>query len=66
MFLFALRRLGRTSPLGLAFTAYQLWRRLSPQQKQAVGRRAQQVARRIGNRRRDTPTAPIPPPARTP
>lgn len=69
MFLFGLRRLGRTSPLGLALTGYQLWRRLSPEQKRAVKRRAQrvaqQVAQQVGDRRRGTRPAPIPP-ARTP
>ena len=36
MFLFAARRFGRMGPLGIAYTGYRLWRRLSPQQKQAL------------------------------
>jgi hypothetical protein len=36
MFLFGPRRFGRMGPLGIAFSAYQLWRRLSPQQKQSL------------------------------
>jgi hypothetical protein len=52
MFLFGLRRFGRLGPLGLAYTAYRLWRRLSPQQRQAVRRRTRQAADRIRAGRR--------------
>lgn len=37
-------------PLGLAYTAYQLWRRLSPEQKQRIRAGAVNVARRARGR----------------
>jgi hypothetical protein len=52
MFLFGLRRF-RMGPLGLAFTGYQLWRRLSPQQKQALRARATQLGGSIRRRPSD-------------
>jgi hypothetical protein len=42
MFLF---RVGRLGPLWVLLVAYRLWRRLSPEQKAAIGRR---VARGAG------------------
>jgi hypothetical protein len=50
MFLFGARRFGRMGPLGLALTGYQLWKRLSPQQKQAIRGHATQFGDRIRNR----------------
>ena len=55
MFLFGMRRFGRMGPLGLAYTGYQMWRRLSPQQKQAIRQRVgglAQSARQANARRR--------------
>jgi hypothetical protein len=52
MFLFGARRFGRMGPLGLAYTGYQLWRRLSPQQKQALKSRATQFG--LSMRRRSS------------
>jgi hypothetical protein len=46
MFLFGARRFGRMGPMGLAYTGYQIYRRLSPQQKQAIRMRAGQLASR--------------------
>jgi hypothetical protein len=62
VFLFRLGRLGRMGPLGIAFTGYQLWRRLSPQQRAALKQRgsgfvAQAKKRRAGGPRlTDTPS----------
>lgn len=54
MFLF--RRLGRVGPVGIAFTAYQLWRRLSPRQRAALrGRAGTLVAQTRGRRGARTP-----------
>lgn len=47
MFLFGARRFGRVGPLGLAYTGYQLYKRLSPQQKQAIRARTGQLAGRV-------------------
>lgn len=44
-------RLGRIRPLGIAYAGYQLWRRLSPQQKQAIKTRAGNLATQIRGRR---------------
>lgn len=44
MFLFGTRRFGRIGPLGIAYTGYRLWRRLSPEQKQALRARAVALA----------------------
>jgi len=49
MFLFGARRFGRMGPLGLALAGYQLWRRMSPEQKKRVRRHASQVGGRIRN-----------------
>jgi len=57
MFLFVARRFGRFGPLGFAYTGYQLWRRLSPQQKQALRAHAAAVVERARNRRRDSAAA---------
>jgi hypothetical protein len=46
MFLFGLRRFGRFGPLGLAYTAYRLWRRLTPAQKARLRGHAAGVAGR--------------------
>lgn len=37
-------------PVGLAFTAYRLWRRLSPERKAELKRRTRQVTRRVQQR----------------
>ncbi len=37
-------------PVGLAFTAYRLWRRLSPERKAELKSRTRQVTRRIQQR----------------
>jgi hypothetical protein len=62
VFVFGARRLGRMGPLGLAFTAYRLWRRLSPQQKQAIRGHATRLVGTMRNRssglRRPTPNGP--------
>ncbi len=47
VFLFGLRRFGRLGPMGLAYTGLQMWRRLFPQQKQAVRMRAGQAAQNV-------------------
>lgn len=57
VFLFRLARVGRMGPMGLAFTGYQLWRRLSPQQKAAIRSRAGVLVRRARDRRRDAGAA---------
>jgi len=51
MVFFGARRFGRMGPLGLAYTGYQLWKRLSPQQKQAVTSSATQLAGRLRSAR---------------
>ena len=48
MFFFRAARFGRMGPLGLAFTGYQLWRRLSPAQKAAMRSKTQDL---VGNLR---------------
>ena len=53
MFLFGMRRFGRMGPLGLAYTGYQLWRRLSPAQKQRIRGGATSLAGRARRRRAD-------------
>jgi hypothetical protein len=52
MFLFRLRRFGRLGPLGLAYTAYRLWRRLTPAQKATLRGHASGVAGRVRGRQR--------------
>ncbi|HET7136758.1 MAG TPA: hypothetical protein VFI04_00240 [Gaiellaceae bacterium] len=47
MFLLRVGRFGRIGPLGLAYTGYRMWRRLSPQQKAAIRRRVGGVAGRV-------------------
>jgi hypothetical protein len=53
MFLFGMRRFGRMGPLGLLFTAYRLWRRLSPQQKQALRAHGARLGRNMRRRGSD-------------
>jgi hypothetical protein len=48
VFLFGSRRFTRLGPLGLAFGAFQLWRRLSPAQKAAIQSRAQGLLGGLG------------------
>jgi len=70
MFFFGARRFGRMGPLGIAYTAYRLWRRLSPAQKQALRARAAaltgEARSRFGtfgaSRPHGTPAAPQPQP----
>lgn len=52
MFLFGMRRFGRMGPLGMAYTAYQLWRRLSPDQKRQIRTRSSQLASRLRTNKR--------------
>jgi hypothetical protein len=52
MFLFGARRFGRLGPLGIAYTGYRLWRRLSPEQKQALRARALALSERARGTRR--------------
>jgi hypothetical protein len=52
MFLLA-RRFGRLGPLGIAYTGYRLWRRLSPEQKQALRARALALSERARGMRRN-------------
>jgi hypothetical protein len=65
MFLFAALRFGRMGPLGIAYTGYRLWRRLSPEQKQALRARAVALAHRARAGRGTRPTTATPPRARS-
>jgi hypothetical protein len=47
VFLFRVGRFGRMGPLGMAFMGYQMWRRLSPQHKAAIGKRVSAIAGQI-------------------
>jgi len=57
MFLFGARRFGRMGPLGLAYTGYRLWRRLSPEQKRAIKARASNLTGRLRGGPPRPPTA---------
>jgi hypothetical protein len=50
MFLFRASRFARMGPVGVAFAGYELWRRLSPQQRQAIRARAAVVAGGVRSR----------------
>jgi len=51
MFLLRGSKFGRLGPLGIAFTGYRLWQRLSPSQKVALRSRAQGLVGGLGSRK---------------
>jgi acyl-CoA reductase-like NAD-dependent aldehyde dehydrogenase len=56
MFLFRARRFG-FGPLGLVYAAYRVWRRLTPQQRAAIGARAGSLLRRARGASAARPTS---------
>ncbi|MDX6414286.1 MAG: hypothetical protein QOH23_1696 [Gaiellaceae bacterium] len=51
MFFLRGSKFGRLGPLGMAFTGYQLWQRLSPSQRAALRSRAQGLVGGLGSRK---------------
>lgn len=59
VFLFRLSRVGRLGPLGIALTGYQLWRRLSPKQREAIRKRGGELVTRARRRNNAPPSGAI-------